>query len=103
VKPATAALFALGLFATTQASRSESLTHVKVKLQNAGDQPVVLTMHDERDGRTFVVRVGAKGSTSISLESSQRSEKCCGSVSWETSAGNQHRTDLKDGDVVNVP
>jgi hypothetical protein len=103
VKTATTALIALGLLtAGPQPSRSDSLAYVHVKVHNAGDQPVVLTMHDERDGRTFVVRIGGRGKTSISLQSSQRTETCCGSVSWTSGAGSQHRDDLQDGDVVTV-
>ena len=108
MKTTALAILALLPFAVAHppdAVRSERMTHVTVHVQNKGKEQVTLTMHDERSGQTFVVRVSANGKRSILLESNQTTDDCCGSVSWESSDGsrNQHRASLKNGDVLTVP
>ena len=86
-------------------ARAERMDHVTIHVQNKAKEQVTLTMHDDRSGQTFVVRVSAGGKRSILLESNQSMDDCCGAVSWESSDGsrNQHRPGLKNGDVIAVP
>jgi len=95
----------LVLLIASGAALAERMTHVRVTVQNTAKQNAALTMHDEHSGQTFVVSVPAGGKRTILLESSQSTDDCCGSVSWDSTDGsrNQHRSGLKNGDVVTVP
>lgn len=85
-------------------ARAERLTYVKVHLQNATGHAVSVQMTDERDGRTFVVRMAEGGSGEFILRSSEEADDCCGSVSYQkdSNSATQHSGNLKDGDYLQI-
>ena len=94
----------LAVLLATSVARAERRTQINVTIENKSQQKLTLTMHDERAGQTFVTTVNAGAKRSIGLQSSQSSDDCCGSVSWEGSDGSRsHRENLKHGDVITVP